>query len=225
MEPHELTPEAEKTEAGITEAGDEAEKLLGLKRVAEVLGVSTPTARRLATTGKLAAVKIMVNDRLCWKVKPDSLKRYVAEARNEACDELSELKPRLKRDSKQSSPEIVHASNSVPLEAHQAALETAKLALERLQHLENQVEEHRTRADQVERQKFALEMELRQYQAALTEQSESLAEARAEKQAAESRLDQLTAIAPAPLEKLKLESHRPTFGQRVKGWLGFKAAR
>lgn len=75
MEAHELTPEAEKTEAGITEAGDEAEKLLGLKRVAEVLGVSTPTARRLATTGKLAAVKIMVNDRLCWKVKPDSLKR------------------------------------------------------------------------------------------------------------------------------------------------------
>ena len=115
------------------------------------------------------------------------------------------------------------------MEAHLSALDTARRALERLERIESQLEEqrerteqHRFRAEQVERQKLALEMELRQYQAALSEQSESLAEARAERQAAELQLSQQ--LAPPP-ELLKVETHRPTFGQRVKGWFGFRAAR
>lgn len=109
-------------------------------------------------------------------------------------------------------------------------METARRALERLERLESQLEDqrervelHRARADQVERQKFALEMELRQYQAALSEQSESLAEIRAEKQAAEMRLNQVTSA--APVENLKLETHRPSFGQRVKNLFGLRKAR
>ncbi len=47
--------------------------------------------------------------------------------------------------------------------------------------------------------------------------------AAAEKQAAELQLAQQ--LAPPPVELLKIETHRPTFGQRVKGWFGFKAAR
>ena len=91
-----------------------------------------------------------------------------------------------------------------------------------MERIESLAEEQRTRADLAERQKLALEMELRQYQAALSEQSESLAEARAERQAAELQLAQQ--LAPPP-ELLKVETHRPTFGQRVKGWFGFRAAR
>ena len=122
-------------------------------------------------------------------------------------------------------------SGDFPIEAHLLALETARRALERLERLESQLEDqrervelHRARADQVERQKFALEMELRQYQAAISEQSESLAEIRAEKQAAEMRLNQVTSAA-LPVENLKLETHRPSFGQRVKNLFGLRKAR
>lgn len=222
MDEIDQTCEATENEARISEAENDASKaLLSLKRVAEAIGVSTPTARRLVTTGKLPGVKLMVNDRLCWKVKPESLQNYL-NADSEITREARKKPLRSGNVPKPASPDFFQGTNSVPLDTHKSALETARLALERLQRIEELAEEQRTRAELAERQKLALEMELRQYQAALSEQSESLAEARAEKQAAELQLAQQ--LAP-PAELLKLESHRPTFGQRVKGWLGFRAAR
>lgn len=219
MNDSELSPNADFIEATAQEANVEASELLSLKRAAEALGVSAPTARRLVSLGKLPAAKVMVGDRLCWKVKPESLKSYL-EAELEARKALPGPEPRQKPAERMASSAASQFANSVPLETHQSALDTARLALERLQYLESQVEQQRSRADLVERQKYALEMELRQYQAALAEQSESLAEARAKKQAAEIRLEQLA----TPELPLKLETHRPTFGQRVKGWFGLKNA-
>lgn len=214
--------EDDKVEAGSVESGSEACKgLLSLKRVAEAIGVSTPTARRLVATGKLPGVKLMVNDRLCWKVKPEALKHYLS-ADSKSSREAKKKNLRSRNLVKPASSDLSQSKNSVPLDAHKSALETARLALERLEKIESLAEEQRTRADLAERQKFALEMELRQYQAALAEQSESLAEIRAEKQAAEMRLLQVTAPIELPL---KIETHRPSFGQRVKGWLGLKNAR
>lgn len=218
------------TEGGTPEEPFEEGDLLSLNQVAEALGVSNPTARRLCMSGRLPAVKVLVNEQLCWKVKSDSLKAYqealVAEEPSEDPAKVAKLKPRQKGSSGDEKAFTSTSSGDFPMEAHLAALETARRALERLERVEDQLEEQRervelqrVRADQVERQRFALEMELRQYQVALAEQSESLAEARAEKQAAELKLAQQ--LTPAP-ELLKMETHRPTFGQRVKGWLGLK---
>jgi len=222
MNENEQTSEATQDEVKISEAESEASKgLLSLKRVAEAIGVSTPTARRLVISGKLPGVKLMVNDRLCWKVKPESLRNYL-NAESEPQGEAKKKPMRSRTAAKPASPDFSQGTSSVPLDTHKSALETARLALERLERIESLAEEQRTRADLAERQKLALEMELRQYQAALSEQSESLAEARAERQAAELQLAQQ--LAPPP-ELLKVETHRPTFGQRVKGWFGFRAAR
>lgn len=211
----------------------EEEGLLSLNQVAEALGVSNPTARRLCMSGKLNAVKVLVNEQLCWKVKPESLKAYqddlIAEEPSEDSSKIGKGKGRQKGASGEERVFTTPSSGNFPMEAHLSALDTARRALERLERIESQLEEqrerteqHRFRAEQVERQKLALEMELRQYQAALSEQSESLAEARAERQAAELQLAQQLALPP---ELLKVETHRPTFGQRVKGWFGFRAAR
>ena len=219
-------------EEGETEGPIEEGGLLSLNQVAEALGVSNPTARRLCMSGKLAAVKVLVNEQLCWKVKPESLKAYqedlVTEEPSEDPSKAAKAKGRQKGASNEEKAFTTPSSGDFPMEAHLAALDTARRAVERLERIESQLdeqrekaEEHRSRAEQVERQKLALEMELRQYQAALSEQSESLAEARAERQAAELQLAQQ--LAPPP-EQLRVETHRPTFSQRVKGWLGFKAA-
>jgi len=219
----EQASEADKNETTTGEAKNDPSKgLLSLKRVAEAIGVSTPTARRLVTTGKLLGVKLMVNDRLCWKVKPESLQTYLNTASAATDSEAKKKATRSAHPVKSASQDFFQSTNSVPLDTHKSALETARLALERLERVESQAEEQRNRAELAERQKLALEMELRQYQAALSEQSESLAEARAEKQAAELQLAQQSGPPP---EFLRVETHRPTFGQRVKGWFGFKAAR
>lgn len=202
--------------------------LLSLNQVAEALGVSNPTARRLCMSGRLSAVKLLVNEQLCWKVKPESLKAYqealVAEASSEDFTRTAKQKARFREASEGDRSFVNTSSTNFPIEAHLAALETARRALERLERVENQLEEQRdraelqrARADQAERQKLALEMELRQYQAALSEQSESLAELRAEKLAAELHLKEL-AQAEAPELPLKIATPRPTFGQRVRSW-------
>ncbi len=222
-------------EASSEEPFDEGQ-LLSLNEVAEALGVSNPTARRLCMSGKLPAVKVLVNEQLCWKVRPDSLKAYkealVSEEASEGPVKGGKTGPRQKGPSIEDKPFTNPSSGDFPMEAHLLALETARRALERLERLENQLEEqreqaelHRARADQVERQKLSLEMELRQHRSALAEQAESLAEIRSEKLAAEKRLSQL--VAPPiveNIENLRMDTHKPSFGQRIKGWFGFRQA-
>ena len=52
------------------EEGSEEEELLSLRQVAEALDVSNPTARRLVMSGKLPALKVLMNEQLRWKVRP-----------------------------------------------------------------------------------------------------------------------------------------------------------
>lgn len=113
----------------------------------------------------------------------------------------------------------------VPLVAHLAALNTAHKALERAEKAEQlwesqleRSEEYRARAELAERQRLALELQLSQYRLALSDQAESLAEARAEKQAAQLQMEALQQ------SSLRIDTRRPSFGQRVKGWLGLKKA-
>lgn len=211
---------------------EEEGELLSLRQVAEALGVSNPTARRLVMSGKLPALKVLVNEQLCWKVHPSSLMAYqevlASEDPGEDSSKNLHLRASKKGPSSLSESPSGSPSGGIPLEAHLAALETANKALERLEQAEKRLEEQRravqeanSKMELAERQKFAMEMELRQYQAALAEQSESLAEIRAEKQAAEMLLLQ---VKPPPTKDLplKLETHRPSFGQRFRGWLGLK---
>lgn len=230
-----MTNDEHSTEAHFIEESDsegpfEEGVLLSLNQVAEALSISNPTARRLCMSGKLQAVKLLVNEQLCWKVKPESLKAYQEDLLTDVPSEATKMKPRQKTLSGDERPFTNPPSGDFPIEAHLAALDTARRALERLERLEDQLEkqrervdQQRARADQAERQKIALEHELRQYQLALTEQAESLAEMRAEKQTVEMRLEQQLAM-PAPELPLKVATHKPTFGQRVKSWFGFKAA-
>lgn len=199
--------------------------LLSLTQVAEALGVSNPTARRLCMSGKLPAEKLLVNEQLCWKVKPESLKAY-QEALSVGVPAEDPAKTTRSRNvkkglSEDETPSMNRISSDFPIEAHLAALDTARRALERLERIENQLEEQRERAEQAERQKLSLELELRQYQAALSEQAQSLAELRAEKLTAEIRLEQTLAT---PDLTLKVATPRPTFGQRIRNWFGLKAA-
>ena len=84
--------EAQFVEGGEDEDPSEEGDLLSLNQVAEALGVSNPTARRLCMSGRLPAVKVLVNEQLCWKVKPDSLKTYQeALVAEEAPEDLSKV--------------------------------------------------------------------------------------------------------------------------------------
>lgn len=86
-----------------------------------------------------------------------------------------------------------------------------------------------------ERQKIALEMQLRQYQLALADQAESLAEAYARQQTAELQLQSIQSTVTKveiPVENtqhldtggLRISTRKPTFGQKLRKWLGFSEA-
>lgn len=135
------------------------------------------------------------------------------------------------------SPDGVQGSREdtggvVPLVAHLAALSTAQKALERAEKVEQLWEsqlklsdEYRTRAELAERQRLALELQLSQYRAALGEQAESLAEARAEKQAVQLQLEAQQQYGQQPERPaLRIDTRKSSFGQRMKSWFGLKKA-
>ena len=209
-------------EAGLSEP-------LTLAQAAGLLDISVPTARRLVLSGKLRAIKVMVSDRLCWRVPQEAIAEFKVEPRFK--------KVRFKVNSgsvnsasvNQGSEPVNSASlnqssqaeptGSIPPEALLAALETAKKALDRLENAESRLEaqlkiseEQRNRAELAERQRLALELQLRQYQQALADQAESLAEAHALRQTAELKVP------------LRLSTPKPSFGQRVRGWFGLSRA-
>lgn len=125
----------------------------------------------------------------------------------------------------------VDLSEGVPLQAHLAALKLIETALEKAEKAEAKAEEHRSRAEHAERRHLALELQLRQYQMALADQAESLAEAQALKQAAELQLNSVH-LATEPFEPevkkpdlpLRVSTSKPSFGRRLKKWLGFSEA-
>lgn len=101
---------------------------------------------------------------------------------------------------------------TIPLEVHTEALKGIQEALRMVEERNQVAEQMRLRAEQAERQKLAIEAELHKYRLALSEQAESLAEERARATAAQAQLE-------THLEKLKCDTPKPSFGQKVKGWL------
>jgi hypothetical protein len=101
-------------------------------------------------------------------------------------------------------PEPAVATGQIPLEVHLEALKGIQEALRQVDLQRRALEEQRLRVELVERQKLALEVELQKYQFALTEQAESLFEARANQKAAE----------------LKVDTPKTSFGQRFRRFFG-----
>lgn len=204
---------------------DGASERFTLAQAAKALGVSVPTARRLIFSKKLHGFKVMKGDKERWEV----LKSEVFSLKHSGFDSQAEnaSKPGDKafchkeKHSQNASP--VNASESVPVQAHLAALELVS-------RLHGQLEEERRQREQAERSKMAMEWQMQQYRSALAEQAESLAEAQAMRRVAEARLnaeDEAPALPPpvVPLEHLKLgKSDRRSWGQRLRAWIGQRRA-
>lgn len=135
--------------------------------------------------------------------------------------------------SHQRAPE--HATENqagVPLQAHLAALKLIESALAKAEKAEAKAEEQRNRAELAERRHLTLEMQLRQYQLAMADQAESLAEAQALKQTAELQLNSITSSSAKmseisgnePSLPFRVSTSKPSFGRRIKKWLGFSEA-
>lgn len=197
---------------------DEANERFTLAQAAKVLDISVPTARRLVFSEKLRGFKVMRGEKERWEV----LKSEVFNLKHSGFvgNNLNGSEP-VTAPFSNSEKASQKASESVPVQAHLAALEIVN----RLHH---QLEEERRHREQAERSKMAMEWQLQQYRTALSEQAESLAEAQALKKVAEARLEASAAIEPepiVPLEHLKLGlSKHKTWGQRVKGWFGMRQA-
>lgn len=154
-----------------------------LKEAAELAGVSKVTLWRLVQKGELEA---SLDDRGRYTLERETVMKYRATLqRNEP--ELTkrfgnepETSP-VKSNASESEPEIVESRfgkapetgyetvEMVPAELHRIALESARHALESSRRAED-------RADRAERQMEALSGQLIQYQHALQERAESLAE-------------------------------------------------
>lgn len=112
---------------------------------------------------------------------------------------------------------------TVPLAAHLAALDLARVQLD---YLQRQAEESQRVALQAERAKYSLEAQLGQYQRVLAESAESLAEERAMRLAAEARTLELAANESTPAAAPTLvapltdtPTKRRGWGSRLKVWL------
>ena len=234
-------------------------RLFTFPEAAEHCGVNVKTLRKHAKEGHLATVKtplgIRISDiTLTPYIEAKAGHRTPEESATDqpeppkeeaiASKEDHDLPlPTIKNRSKPAQEEpasatelhenpLLSRSTSVPLEAHLSALKLVEAALERSSQSEAKAEEQRCRAELAERQRLALEMQLRQYQLALADQAESLAEAYARQQAAELRLESIKAETLAAPEKtpdlevadLRISTSRPSFGQRIKRFLGFSHA-
>lgn len=204
---------------------DEANERFTLAQAAKALGISVPTARRLIFSEKLRGFKVMKGDKERWEVLKSEVFRLKHSGFEGNADIASEpvSKPFSEPVKASQNASTMNASESVPVQAHLAALEMVN-------RLHGQLEEERRQREQAERARMAMEWQMQQYRIALSEQAESLAEAQALKRVAEARLEAAAEVqvpeAPAvPLEHLKLgKPERKSWGQRVRGWFGLRQA-
>lgn len=212
-----------------------------LSEAAELLGVSVPTARRLVFSKKIRAIKVTVGDRKRWEIPKSEVFRIQHEASSSVGDftEASVMKASdssLMHSSgvfgKLASDDLKDASLGVPLEAHLAAIELASKQIDRLHNkseaLQQQVLEAQKKVEQSERLRIAMQWQLQQYQSALSDQAESLAEERALRLTLEAQQKSVRSVdLPADLNDLKLTSPKSDppksqWGSRIRRWLGLK---
>ena len=210
-----------------------------LSQAAKELGISIPSARRLIFKGKLQGFKVKKGDKERWELLRSEVFRLkhsevnIAEAFTQEPDEnWSELKA---THTPKASEGFEAFEQSVPLAAHLVAIE---LARDQIAHLQRLFEESQRMMLHAERTKTAIEAQsqhqIAQYQRVLAESSESLAEERAMRLAAEAKALELAAIeskkealeesAPAtPVDLVATVAASPTkrrgWGSRLKVWL------
>ncbi len=183
-------------------------RYLTIPEAAKFVGVNVKTMRKHVREGRIESVETPLG----IKLTKEALLAYAPQ----------------RTSIDQAVPDQDAPDQAVPLAAHLAALEFAerRLAEERvrLELAQRQCEDARSRAEQAERSRMAMEFQLQKYQSVLAENAESLAEERAFRQQAEAKLQEV--IVPAPLlENLKVATpERRGWGQRVRGWFGFKEA-
>jgi len=187
-----------------------------LSQAARELGISVPSARRLVFKGKLRGFKVKKGDKDRWEV----LKSEVFSLKHSELEQTTSS-PEANPDLNEDSSDVKHSvkashlndSGSVPLQAHLAALEMVN-------RLHEQLESERRERELAERSKLALEWQMQQYRQALSEQAESLVESQAMRKVAEAQLEVSQSNHALKVGK----PERKSWGQRVKGWFGFKDA-
>lgn len=198
-----------------------------IPEAAKFVGVNVKTMRKHVREGRIESVETPLG----IKLTEEALLAYAPQRTSidQAVPDQDAPKETIADQPAPTRLDQVAPDQAVPLAAHLAALEFAerRLAEERvrLELAQRQCEDARSRAEQAERSRMAMEFQLQKYQSVLAENAESLAEERAFRQQAEAKLQGV--IVPAPLlENLKVATpERRGWGQRVRGWFGFKEAR
>ncbi len=187
------------------DVNDEVSERFTLAQAAKILGISVPTARRLIFSEKLRGFKVMKGEKERWEVLKSEVfsLKHSGFTENIASSSESVTKPFSEQEKASQNPSSLNASESVPVQAHLAALDMVN-------RLHGQLEEERRHREQAERAKMAMEWQIHQYRTALSEQAESLAKTQALKKVAEAKLEaaaniQAIEASPAiPLEHLKI---------------------
>ncbi len=163
---------------------------LTLPEAAEALGVSLATARRLVRSGKLKAIKVQHEDRSRWEVTQDAITEFNLNPGSERAS--NERASRVQKERTSTEPEFTpELDSNTPVGLIQAHL--AALAL--VERLQQKIEDDQRRFETLARNQGAMQQELAQYQRALTETAESLAEERAHRLTLEAqKMQEETAI-------------------------------
>lgn len=210
---------------------------LTVLETAKILGVSGQTVRRLIQRKSLSARQSVGPHGLRWEIARAEVLRFLqaqnleqqpqqepqqeppqaqqpqqilveviegASAKEWPSESSVEVNRQEPQQPPQAQQEAQQPQQAVPLAAHLAALQL-------VERLHQQLDQERQRADQAERQRLQMEWQMQQYQAALSDQADSLAEERALRMTAEAR-------AQEPNQDLKLSTpaRSPSWGQRLR---------
>jgi excisionase family DNA binding protein len=189
---------------------------LTLPEAAEALGVSLATARRLVRSGKLKAIKVQHEDRSRWEVTQDAITEFNLNPGSERAS--NERASRVQKERTSTEPEFTpELDSNTPVGLIQAHL--AALAL--VERLQQKIEDDQRRFETLARNQGAMQQELAQYQRALTETAESLAEERAHRLTLEAqKMQEETAIElPQVQPRQDIETPKKGWGARIKRWI------
>jgi hypothetical protein len=153
-----------------------------IPEAANFVGVNVKTLRKHVREGRIQSVETPVGIRVTeeallvyapLRTSPGNADLDHKEPRNAAADHPA---PKPESGANLAGGNETSSSQAVPLAAHLAALE---FAARQVDHERERADRAQHRAEQAERSRLALEYQLHQYQAALSEQAESVAEERA----------------------------------------------
>lgn len=196
-------------------------QLITFSEAAALTGVSVKSIYRHVAKGKLLAVQTLQGKR----IDKDTLERHLSQTEKVVPTKENGLSQTEKtvRGWENAGEKTVPGDENclVPLVAHLAALDLARAQLAQVELYRERAEVARTQALAAERGRMALELQLGQYQRALAEQADSLAEERARRQHLESACSAAVTETPLNLEDLKtdMQTTKRGFRYRLGRWL------